>query len=75
MAEPRCDATDLPVDMCGCKDHRPDLNVPQDQSGGDVRAVSALYSGRCRSCHTWYEVGSYIVNRDGYGWVHLECAI
>ena len=75
QAETRCDATELPVGMCGCKDHRPDLNVQQEANQGEIRAIVASFAGKCRRCHTGYEAGTYIAHSEGYGWVHVECAI
>lgn len=77
--ESRCDATELPVGMCGCKDHRPDLNVQQEANQGGIRGIVAKYPGKCVRCHTWYKAGTYIAHRDQFpdvfGWGHVECMI
>lgn len=75
MTEQRCDATDLPVDMCGCKDHRPDLQVREKANQGEVRAIVAQYPGKCSRCHTRYEAGTYIAHDEDPGWAHVECVI
>lgn len=69
-ADGRCALSDLPVESCGCRKHRPDggtLHVEPGNArsgGGHVYPLeyvqAARYPGKCPECQEWYQVGEMI---------------
>ena len=70
VTDPRCDLSDLPASLCGCRKHRPDggqirIDPAQD---GRVRtaghaygpSIEAQHPGRCPACEERIQVGDRI---------------
>lgn len=82
----RCDLSDLPVDQCGCRIHRPGPSIidvePHHERVTPAfgRPVTARYPGRCPGCREPYDAGEMIrldqANQaTGEGrWWHDDCA-
>jgi len=62
----RCDLSDLPVEGCGCRIHRPgpnilDIELHHTRVVRDFgRPVDANYPGTCPGCQEPYDVGDPI---------------
>ena len=83
----RCELSDLPVDQCACRTHRPGLNPELDQrpeykdrrhlpsrQSGIGRPNQAIYHGHCSSCDRKWFPGDLIRKLvDSDTWVHAEC--
>lgn len=83
MSIERCELSDLPVDQCACRTHRPgqEADAPPARPAGYGPEVVARYPGRCPACHERYEVGepirvelTTVQLRSTGSWLHSDCA-
>lgn len=85
----RCELSDLPVDQCGCRKHRPGVTVvdlaerhpPHPHTYEFGLIAEAQYESPCAAtgCGQWIRFGERIVPQRymGHGtgrWAHEECA-
>jgi hypothetical protein len=81
----RCELSDLPVDTCACRVHKPgqeaDRQVRIDINPGAAgygEPVAARYHGRCQACGDGIAPGEAIradLSAPGRAaWIHADCA-
>lgn len=81
----RCDLSDLPVDQCGCRVHKPGQAYDARQARIDVNPGAAGYGepfaarfhGRCQACGDGIAPGETIradLSTPGRAtWIHSDC--
>jgi hypothetical protein len=67
----RCDISDLPVEWCACRIHKPEEKTPDVTYG---RTFPARYRGRCQECEEFFDEDDRICSAtDRSGYAHEEC--
>jgi hypothetical protein len=57
VAEVRCEDTELLVEQCGCKIHRPE---PKPEPAYVTSTFQAQYAGRCAGCGEEFIEGEWV---------------
>lgn len=77
----RCELSELPVDQCACRIHKPgqevDAHATADTANVAGPVVAARYSTRCRNCGDTIRIDDPVRPAKtpmGTRWVHDECA-
>jgi hypothetical protein len=78
----RCELSELPVEQCACRKHKPGQAADQHpgadivRDGGPGPVITAQYPGQCVTCGDRFQVGDLIrpvTTMGGTRWGHAEC--
>ena len=71
----RCDLSDLLVEECACRIHKPEQAInPSAPWVAAGWAFEARFPGRCPDCDDGIDVGADICRTPDGEYVHAECA-